>query len=309
MGTMLTKRRLLAAKIETTKGTAIAITASTDGAMNIYNVKLNAPNDKTEREQQGTFNRLKGVVGKRMATISFDVDIVGKGASSATPLEASTFLPCCAFANSSGTFTRTADVTAQSTCTIILYKDGKKHSLVGCMGTFKDVLTDGERGVRSYTFTGKYPITSNPADASLPSLPTFPTTIPPRGLATFTIAGVSALPRTATVTFDAGNTVKLLEDITDETGYAYCVVSDAKATIAITPEQDTIANAAWETLMATSGEVGGVTCVAGGTSLNIITYTAASGVEVTGVDEDEREGVLCNSVTLSANSGFVIAYS
>src|SRR5690606_2038844 len=62
---MLTRKRTIAAKIETVAGTPESLTAS-DGAVNVYNLAINANIAMEQREGQGGFGYLSSVPGGRV---------------------------------------------------------------------------------------------------------------------------------------------------------------------------------------------------------------------------------------------------
>src|SRR3954467_6203496 len=107
---LLEVQSVMAAKIETTSGTAEALTAS-EGVFNVVNFKFEDDIEVTERLGQKTSSRLPSVPGTRAAKISFGVDACGLG-SSGVPLWADAFLVACGFVKTVATY---APVTGSST--------------------------------------------------------------------------------------------------------------------------------------------------------------------------------------------------
>ena len=100
--TMLKRKRVFAAKIEATPGTAESLT-NTEGAFNAYNVMAQATIAMEEREGQGGFNYLSAVPGAYGGTLSFRTDL-GWDGTSTEPTWASVLLPACGWVDTSGTF-------------------------------------------------------------------------------------------------------------------------------------------------------------------------------------------------------------
>ena len=99
---LLKKLSVLAAKIETTSGTAESLTAS-DAAYNVFDLSMQPNIAMTERTGQGAFSQLPAVRELTGGTCSFRTEVYGSGAGG-VPGWASTFLPACGWVNSAGTF-------------------------------------------------------------------------------------------------------------------------------------------------------------------------------------------------------------
>jgi hypothetical protein len=89
--TYLVKRRVTAAKVETTIGTAIAL-ANADGNENFYNTKIVPNVTVEERPGQGGFGRLGGVPGARTGTATFRTYIYYDGTTVPFWAEVTSFL-------------------------------------------------------------------------------------------------------------------------------------------------------------------------------------------------------------------------
>jgi len=97
------KTRTLGAKIETTSGTAIALTGA-DCSFNAYDVKIEMDIESEEREAQGSFGTLAAVPGGYKGKATFKIDC-GWDGTATEPSWADTFLPGCGWVKSGQVFT------------------------------------------------------------------------------------------------------------------------------------------------------------------------------------------------------------
>ena len=217
---LLRKQRVLAAKAETTIGTAETLTAS-EAAFNIYNAEIQATVEHDERQSQGSFSQQSSIPGPRMGTVTFTTYLEPEG-SGDVPGWASTFLPGVAMVDSSGTFSVTTEApnTNVKTLTIGIYEDGKKKSIAGAMGNVVITCTAGKIIQFDWTFQGVW---QDVVDATILA-PTYPTPKPLRwASATYTLGGAS-IGNTQTLTFDLGNEVIMVPDATTASGYRNALV-------------------------------------------------------------------------------------
>lgn len=238
---LLRKRRLLAAKIETTPGTAEALTAA-EAAFNIFDQDFQPTIEFEQRPGQAGFSPLAGVPAARGGQVSFTVEVTGRGSSgAAVPTWASVFLPACGLVDdATGKFFVKSHppgtAAGVKTLTIGGYHDGIKKVLRGCMGTFVMTLTAGRLAKIAFTFTG---IWDDPTDVALLA-PTYPTVAPLR----FASAGMSIgsfEPKLSQCTLDLGNTVILREDANDISGYCTACITDRLTVGTIDPESAVVA--------------------------------------------------------------------
>lgn len=233
---LLKRKRVLAAKIETTVGTAESLTAS-DAAFNVYNPMIQANIAMEEREGQGGFGYLAAMPGARGGTVTFRTMLEWDGTST-EPAWADTFFPACGWAKSTTTYNPTSQEPGANvkTLTIAVYEDGVRKMLAGCMGTFVVTLPTGRPGFIDWTFTGVWqPV----ADVAILS-PTYPTATPLRyagGLAEWN--DVNLCVEQAVI--DAGNEVILRECPTTASGYISALVTNRRPKITVNPEAVTVA--------------------------------------------------------------------
>lgn len=237
---LLRKRSVLAAKLETTIGTAISLSAS-DAAFVAVDFEITPEAPHHEREAPGSFSRLAGVTGARMGKATFKIEMVGKG-SSGNPTWADTFLPACGLVVTDATgaaqlfnLLSKAPTAAAENCrtiTIGKYTDGRLTTIAGAMGNVKIVAENGKGPMLEFEFTGKY---TSVTDATL-IVPTLPTIVPSRASnLTLTIGGNAF--QTNKIEIDLGNKIELIEDIATaggESGYAHAVIVDRQPTVKLT---------------------------------------------------------------------------
>ncbi len=231
---LLMRKRVLAAKVESTIGTAATLAAA-DGALNAYDVQINANIEVEDREGQGAFNYLPGVPGGRAGTCTFKTDmVIGSG----QPLWASVLLPGCGFVGSSAYTPRTeAPGSNVKTLTIGVYQDGKRELLVGAVGTFRMVFPTGRMSYIEWEFQGLY---DDETDTAIID-PTHPTAKPPR-FASGTCTYNSNNQKVEQVTFDAGNEIVMREDPTTASGYVSGIITNRKPKITANPESVLVAD-------------------------------------------------------------------
>lgn len=229
----LIRKRILVAKLEVTSGTPEALT-NADGAFIVFNPKITADIPKIDRPASGSLSKMTSTFGARSGKITFETELAGSGSAQApTPAWASTFLPACGFEFDAGTntFSPTSDPTKRETITIGIFEDGLFKSIAGAVGTVEIEGEYGKSGTIKFEFTGKW---VEPVDATI-SLPTFPTVIAPRFAgASFTLGGDPLA--ISKFSLKSNGTTKLIEDITDVTGYSFGIITDRDIAGQIDPE-------------------------------------------------------------------------
>ena len=93
---LLRKKMVLAAKLESTIGTAESLAAA-DADYNVYDIEIDPEADEQARASQGSASKLPTTIGARMVNISFKVEMHGSGTVDTDPEWASVFLPALGF--------------------------------------------------------------------------------------------------------------------------------------------------------------------------------------------------------------------
>lgn len=236
--TLLKRKRVLAAKIETTPGTAVSLAAA-DAVFNCWDVKIDPDIEMVERMGQGGFGNIASVPGGYKGKATFKTDL-SWDSTSTEPAWADTLLPGCGLVKSGSNqfFPKTeAPGSNVKTLTIGAYIDGKFHSLCGAVGTFKIVCPTGRMAYIEWDFTG---IWITPSDVAIIS-PTYPTA-PALRCGTGATSWNSVTLFAESLTLDCGNTVTLRESST-ASGYVAGIITDRKPMVTCNPEAKLVATA------------------------------------------------------------------
>ena len=233
--TLLKRKRVLAAEIEATPGTAATLTAA-DAGFNVYDVMAQTETELEAREGQGAFGMDSSVVGGYKGRVQFKLDASYDG--STVPTWATTFLPACGWVNNSGVFTPRTEApgTNVKTLTLGVYIDGVRKLLRGCVGTFRLACPSGKTGVFEFDFMG---IWDGVTDQTILA-PTYPTT---KGLrfATSTTTWNSVALQVENMTLDSGNTMILREDSSNVSGFLAGLITNRIVKVTGNPEAKTVA--------------------------------------------------------------------
>lgn len=174
---MLTRRTLCAIAQETTYGT-IGITYQ----ILAYDVDLDVMGEKLERNiVRDSLSPIPHVIGMKEMGLTFKTEIRGYAAGSRPEMDA--LLRGCAFASAAHVNTAEISYTLQSeeesigSASIVIYKDGTQHTMLGCRGTVKFVFEAGKYGIAEWDFKGIYQNTG--ITMTTPDLAGVDTTKPP----------------------------------------------------------------------------------------------------------------------------------
>ena len=231
-GPLLKKVSVLAAKIETTIGTAISLDA-TNATFNVYNAQITPNIQFTDREGQGAFSKLSSVLGQQTGTCTFSTDLIMGTTESAW---SSTFLPACGLGKSSTTYSCKSEAPGSTvkTLTIALYVNGVYRRIRGAVGNFVINCLAGQKITLDFTFQGVYDEFS--AGAIL--APTLATNAALRWSSSTTTIGGTAIAASS-LSFDLGNVINPLESQATSQGVNNFIITDRRPTVTIDPEADT----------------------------------------------------------------------
>jgi hypothetical protein len=169
---LLTRRRVILAKLETTYGTDANPTGSANAILvrNLTITPLNAELIQRDliRPYLGASPQLLAATS---ATVEFEVEIAGAGAAGTSPAYSPILRACGMSEATSGTPTPNARVfspvsTNFPSVTIYFNVDGVQHKLTGARGNVALNINAKEIPVYQFTFTGLY---KPAADAALPT--------------------------------------------------------------------------------------------------------------------------------------------
>jgi hypothetical protein len=231
--TLLKRKRVLAAKIEATPGTAETLLAA-DASFNVYNLMAQQEIELETREAQGGFGMLNSVVGGYKGRITFSCDFSWDGTAT-EPSWADTFLPACGWVKTGQVFTPRTEAPGANvkTITIAIYQDGMRKILAGAAGTFQILCATGKTAVCNFDFQG---IWQAPTTVSILA-PTYPTAKGLRYASSTTTWAGSALC-VSNLTLDSGNTVILKECGSTVSGYDHALITNRVVTVSGDPEAD-----------------------------------------------------------------------
>jgi len=232
--TLLRRKRVIAAKLETTVGTAITL-AGADGVFNAFDATIQPTAEFIERTAQGSAGQIAGVVGLPTGTMTFRIELVGDGAGG-VPTWASTLLPACGLVATGSVFapkTAAAGTTTSDprTVTIGLFEDGLFKSLRGAVGNMVLTAEPGNPVYLDFTFTGAW---VTPTDATIIA-PTYPTRLPIRARGAVTTIGTYA-PCYSSLTIDLGNVITPRPCVVAVGGLHSFMITDRNITGSLDPE-------------------------------------------------------------------------
>lgn len=324
---MLTKRRIIAAKIETTEGTAESL-ANADGGIIVFDPKVDVDIKMVERNTvQASLSRLAKIAGAQMAKITFRAEIKGPGSTySASNVPAlGKYLRACGFyevvdttggsekvtykpASPGSTYSGSTSPVAPS-LTISCYQDGVIKTIRGARGNVKFSGKAGEPFYADFEFTGVW---NGLSDGALLA-PTYESTIPPVFVsATFTVDSYAAILQG--IELDMANTVALRNSVNTAEGYLSAIITGRDPGGKFDPEMVIAATYDWFTKWKTSGAEGAMNIGnLGSTQYNRYKITAPK-VTYTKISEADREGVDVADISFqlaqnSADDEIVIEFS
>lgn len=233
---LLLKKAVLGGKIESTIGTAEALTAS-DCTINAYNVVINPETEVEQREGQGGFGKLASIPGARRGRATFSVDLAYDG--STIPAWASTYLPACGLVLSTATYHPRTEVPGSNvkTVTIAAFIDGVRRQIYGAVGNARFILPTGRMGRIEFDFQGVY---SDEADVATPGSINYVNTLPLR-VAGGTTSWASSNICLESGTIDLGNVITPRECSTTAAGIDSFVITDRNIRVTGNPESKLIA--------------------------------------------------------------------
>lgn len=282
---LLNRHRVIAAKIETTPGTAIALSAS--DAFFASDPSVDPDLSFTDRSNTGSLSNLTSIVSTQKGKASFTVEAIG-GATNVLV----TLLQGCGFSNTGGVLTPITDTSAQKTLTISLYENGRVKTIKGACGSFTVDAEDGKPATFKFDFEGVWGGVTDGAVLTLPSI-----TLPPRFAgATLTIGGHT--PTASKLSVQVANTITVREDVTQTSGYKHAIVTDRKVTGSVDPEGELVA--AWDVYGSLLADTEAALSVSWGSTGNQVSI-AASHMQYTGITSGNRDGIITDEVNFGLN--------
>ena len=267
----LTRKRLLLAKIEATYGTDPTLAATDAVLVSALEVQPLQLELKDRELILGYLGNTEMVVGQRLVSVSFDVEIAGSGTAGTAP-KWSALMQACGFSETIVAVTSVTYAPISSAfkgVTLYFFADGVRHKVTGCRGTWSMALETGEIPKISFSFTG---IFNAPTDETLPS-PTFtnqadPVVVNSANTATLQVHGYAACLSAFSLDLANETPFRQLAGCTQQV-----MITDRKPAGEVTIEAPTIAQKNYFSA-ASAQTAGQFSWVHGTTAGNIITFTA-----------------------------------
>lgn len=307
----LRKRSIIAAKEETTDGT-LAAPAAGDYKFLVYDVAFRPEFTILERNPIGpSFARKLSKSTLRLGRVTFSTEVVGAGDGTpalGTEPAWAILLRACGFKPTASVgvnviYDPTTNATygasnGNSSLTMYVDEDGIVRKLRGCRGTFRLMGDSGGIARFEWDFLGIFDSSADQAYSALAA--DYDSQLPPLvESATFALQGTSLI--ISNFSIDIGNAVAARLDANSPGGFKTTFINDRKVTATVDPEQEltTVFDAIGKMV---TDAVGAFTITIGTASKNRLKVTApAARVQVTAVDEGERDNILTNNLTLDFN--------
>jgi len=171
MASVLTRRRLILAKIESTYGTD-STPAGSDAVL-VRNLEIqplvaDTVNRELVRPYLGQSDQL---LSQTRVEVSFEVELAGSGTAGTAPAYGVVLRSCGLqeTVSAGASVTYAPESSGFESCTLYYHQDGIRHKVTGCRGTFEMNCEVGQIPVISFTMTGIY---NAPTDTALPT-PTY----------------------------------------------------------------------------------------------------------------------------------------
>lgn len=268
---LLTRKRLILAKTETTYGTS-ASPAGSDAVL-VRNLEITPIQADTVTRDliRPYLGNSEQLLAQTRVEVTFEVEFAGSGTAGTAPRYGALLKACglseTVVASTSVTY---APVSASfSSCTIHVNVDGVLHPITGCRGTFNLNAEVGQIPVISFTMTGIY---NAPTDTAAPSTTytnqATPVIFKAGNTTSFSILSYSACLQS--LSFDVANEVVYRELVGCDK--SVLITNRAPSGTAVI-EAPTIAQKDFFTI-ANSDTTGSISFQHGQTAGNIITFTA-----------------------------------
>ena len=295
---LLTRRVQVAAKLETDKGIAEALTA-TEGTLLAYDPVFNFdPTQFKRNPYRKTLSRMNSVPGQQLCELTLQCEVMGPPfANKGTACIFGTLLQACGFDETLDSGVDNVYLplsTGHKTITLAVYEDGIMKKFCGAMGNVRIICKVGEPLMAEFTFQGKYSTHSDTAMLS----PTYPASKPLIFQnATVTIFNDSLLMQNLEINMQ--NTVIMRDKPQDSTGFDYAIITERNPVMTFDPEAELVATHDFlgKLISTTEAAVSIVITATDNTELTISLPKA----RYTGVPNADRDGMRTYSATCELN--------
>lgn len=293
---MLTARAQVAAKLETTEGTAEDLAAADCILAEKPSFRPMTP--IIERmPASSSLSPYSSLQGARHAVIEFDVELKGSGVRG-TPPEFASLLKACGMGETITVGESVVYVPASSSIpsvSVAVIEDGVQKKIWGARGTFNlSCLTDNICRFH-FVFTGA---DFSIADADfLVDVSLLSNNPQPFINASFSLQSYAALIKSLRI--DMANTVALRGDANSSSGFKSAVITNRKPKLTFDPEMVLVATHDFYGILR-AGTEGALTAAIGSTVGNISTITANK-VQYQEIGEEERDGIRTLGINCQLN--------
>jgi len=286
---LLSRKRLLLAKLETTVGTDPTPVVGSDAIL-VRNIEVTPLEVETvNRELIRPFlGQADQLLAQQRVLVNFEVELAGSGSAGTAPAYGPLLQACrcteTVVSSTSVTYAPNSDATPKSV-TIYFNNDGVLHKATGCRGTFTLNAEVGQVPFISFEMTGVF---NAPSDVSI-SAPTYANQADPLvfkngNSSSFQVFSYSGAVQS--LSFELANEVIYRElvggtksiDVVNRAPSGECVI-----------EATTIATKDFFTA-ATGSSTGNLTFQHGSTAGNIVTFTAGQ-IDLGGPSYSDQDGI------------------
>ncbi len=230
---LLNRQRVLAAKVEGTKGTAESLSA-TDGKVYAEDIRFNYTPDETPRNPlRSSISTITSIAGPKIATVTCRCEMKGSGTSTTAP-SWGTLLRGCGFSETVGSsnvvYTPDSDDGDTDTLTIAVYNGSSTSTRIrkmyGARGNVSFDFNANQIVYMDFTFTGIF----DDETAGTQLSPTYESTVPVKWYnSSVAWAGSMSLSGTdcvvSTMSLDMANNVVLRQDANASNGLSYAIIT------------------------------------------------------------------------------------
>ncbi len=272
MGSKLTRKVVVLAKVESAYGVDAAPTGELNAILVNEGVGFNPSGDKVTRNVvRSTFSKPGSRVGAKEVGLDITAEAKGGGWETADPLppEIEPLLIACgmkvdATVPGNRTFLVTSELSEQKSVTVYFYRDGILHIVTGCRGTW--TLDMGVGNVPTFKFSLKG-MWINPTDTPMPGTVTTSTIIPPICKAMNAMIDAYSPVGVNSLSIDLGAKVTRNNDINAAEGISGFTITDRVCAGSADPEVVALSTfnpwEAWE-----ASTPANIQCTVGGTQGN-----------------------------------------
>lgn len=297
MAKLLTRRKVLLAKVESTYNTDPTPTEGSDAVLCEGLTWASANLKMIERPAvRPSLAALRQVYGGRLLQITFACEVKGSGAAGTAP-EIGQLLRACGLGetvSASTSVTYAPASTGLESATLYVYEDGKRIKVTGCRGNVSFALDAGARVMANFTLTGHETAQTDTALAD----PTFDTTTPEPFLGgSFTIDSFAATINA--LAFDLGMNVAMPTDVNSADGFGEVTITSRDINGSIDPLDELVATEAFLANFKAGAEMALTTGAIGATAGNILTISMPA-VHYRDASPQDRDGLAALALPFGA---------